>query len=1222
MQGAHAQTAYFRAGNSCSGATSGTFATSGPVTQITLCLDTLAANVGICGTTIQPQAASAAENGRFNITARTLGSTVPDPNNVSITFPVPINNPANATDFGGTSNTGNAGPAANGQILATFDLAPQATATNASYVIGLSAISEVQTTAPGGTCITSVTTAISPTITLNLLAAPSITSMAPPNGTSGTAYTHTYTATGSPAPTFMVTSGSLPPGLSLNGTTGAVTGTPTTPGTYMFTVTATNGVMPNATQSATVTIAAAAQTITFPDPGTQPFSASPYASGATASSGLTVTLSSTTPAVCTVMGLNIVFTTAGTCTINANQAGGSNMGVTYAAAPQVSRTFTITAGVPQPPTGVSGSAGFQSATISFTPPTNTGGSLLTGFTVTCTGMMPATASATGPASPLTVTGLTNGNTYTCSVVATNAQGNSAASASVMVTPVNIAPPAFTSSNMVPAMTVGVMMPTFNITASGGPSPTITQTGLLPTGVTFTGGTPTGTATLSGTPTTAGTFPITLTATNSQGTATQSITLTVNKANQTISFTGPMNQPFSTTPITLTATATSGLAVVFTSATTAVCTVSGTTLTIVTVGTCTINANQPGDANFNAAPQVQQSFTISQATQTITFGAASPATRDFSVAPFTISPLATASSGLPVTYTSATPAVCSVSGTSVSTLSLGTCTINANQAGNANFSAAAQQQQNITIVQGTQTITFGGPSQVQLTQTATLSASATSGLPVTFASTTPAICTTSGTNGATLTAVALGACSLTLSQAGNANFAAAPNVVATVQIIPLGGLTVTASANPSSYRQPVTLTIQVLGTNPTGTVSVVQNTTSGMVNNICTNVPLVSASARCVIPGAQLVTNPAFFTVSYSGDGVNAAGSFFHQQLVDVNAITLTANVNPLQILAGRQVTLKAMLVGRTFTSGVSFFENGTALSGCANLPVRLLPGTTEVGVAECVINAITAGTHRYAVTYPVGAGFKQVDLTVNAAASGPQDYTDMWWVGPSENGWGVSITQHGSIQFAVLFVYDDSGRPIFYAMPGGTWNQAQTAFTGQLYLPTGTPFSAYDASQWRANAPVGIATIAFTSANTATLSYTIGNRSGTKQITRQLFGADDGQPKLQVNDLWWGDTIENGWGINIAQQGRQLFPVWYTYNSQGNATWFAVPGGTWNGNVFTGDIYSTTSSAWLGVQYVPGSFAVNKVGTMTLTFTDQSNAVMTYTVNGLTQSKTITRQPY
>jgi hypothetical protein len=119
-----------------------------------------------------------------------------------------------------------------------------------------------------------------------------------------------------------------------------------------------------------------------------------------------------------------------------------------------------------------------------------------------------------------------------------------------------------------------------------------------------------TGVLTGTPTATGTFPLTISATNGSGTQMQAFTLTVSgQASQTITFSNPGTQTFSSAPITLMASASSGLSVTLSSSTPFVCSVSGTSLTMVATGTCTVNANQSGNASFVAAPQVSQSFGI-------------------------------------------------------------------------------------------------------------------------------------------------------------------------------------------------------------------------------------------------------------------------------------------------------------------------------------------------------------------------------------------------------------------------------------------------------------------------------------------------------------------------------------------------------------------------------------------------------------------------------------
>jgi mono/diheme cytochrome c family protein len=553
------------------------------------------------------------------------------------------------------------------------------------------------------------------TVTVAPPPAPVITSAAMFAATVGQAASYQITATNSPTSYNATSQGNcggtpISGNFSINSMTGLISGTPANAGAATIKVCATNA-GGTGSLDVEVTVSKANQSITFGAQGGQTympsgtFGLSPTAS---ASSGLAVTYSSLTPSVCSIAGTTVTMLAAGTCTIAADQAGNAN----YNAALQVTQGISIAATVPGAPTIGAATPGDTQAAIAFTPPANNGGSPISSYSARCN---PGNIMASGSASPITVTGLANGTTYTCDVRATNAVGNSAFSGAVMVTPQDTpVPPNITSANAA-AFTV-LSGGSFNVTATGTPAPTLAQSGSLPAGVSFVAAT----GVLSGTPASgmAGTYPLTFTATNNSGSVMQSFTLTVQKANQTIAFTGPASQAFSTAPITLSASATSGLTVTFASNTPSVCTVSGTTLTLVTVGTCSVTASQAGNADYNAANNVTQGFSVTQAAQTISFPAQSPAARDFLAgSTFPVNPTASASSGLPILYSSTTTSVCTVVGTMVTMVAPGTCTLAANQAGNANYGAAAQVTRSVTLnatVPGAPTIGTASPGNAQAT----------------------------------------------------------------------------------------------------------------------------------------------------------------------------------------------------------------------------------------------------------------------------------------------------------------------------------------------------------------------------------------------------------------------------------------------------------------------------------------------------------------------------
>jgi hypothetical protein len=189
-------------------------------------------------------------------------------------------------------------------------------------------------------------------------------------------------------------------------------------------------------------------------------------------------------------------------------------------------------------------------------------------------------------------------------------------------------------------------------------------------------------------------------------ASDSVNLTVNQANQSITFTQvPATATYGTNFIA-SANATSGLAVVFSSS--GGCTNSGGTYTM-TSGTtaCSVIANQSGNGNYLAAAQVTKSVSAYQASQSITFSVPPPASAPYQSA-FTIA--ASASSGLPVAYTSS--GICSNSGATYTILApSGSCTIYVNAGGNSNYLAAPQLRATTTGTKATPILTWPTPAPI-------------------------------------------------------------------------------------------------------------------------------------------------------------------------------------------------------------------------------------------------------------------------------------------------------------------------------------------------------------------------------------------------------------------------------------------------------------------------------------------------------------------------------
>ncbi|HQQ97292.1 MAG TPA: hypothetical protein PLX35_08510 [Cyclobacteriaceae bacterium] len=516
-------------------------------------------------------------------------------------------------------------------------------------------------------------------------------------------------------------------------------------------------------------VAKASQTITFNTLATKTYGDAPFNLGATASSGLTVTYASSDPTIASVSGTTVTILKAGSVTITASQAGDVN----YNAAPDVPQTLTInkkaqSIGFTIPGVYTYGDGAFllNGNTDSGLPVTYT--DLSATPLVTFSGVYPNISATIVQAGSTTIRASQAGN------------GNYLAAPNTDATLTVNKKTQTITFNPLPNATYGDAPITLTATSSSG----------LP--ISYTSSVSSVATTSVNILTIAGAGSTLITAIQSGNVNYLPATnvgqnLTVNKANQTITFSALPSKALTDPPFALGATASSGLPVSYVSSDLTIATISGSTVTLQNKsGFSNITASQAGNANFNAAtPVIQQLTVVPKTSQTITFNAL-PA-KIVGDASFNLT--ATATSGLAVTYTSGDPTVASISGSTVTILKAGTVTITASQGGDPTYAAAPDVQQTLTIGKGNQTITFGTLATVANTDPPfTLTATSSVGLPVTFSSSNTSLATISG-NTVTLGGSA-GTVTITASQAGNSDYNAASPVQQTLTIIARSAQTIT------------------------------------------------------------------------------------------------------------------------------------------------------------------------------------------------------------------------------------------------------------------------------------------------------------------------------------------------------------------------------------------------------------------------------------------------
>ena len=112
--------------------------------------------------------------------------------------------------------------------------------------------------------------------------------------------------------------------------------------------------------------------------------------------------------------------------------------------------------------------------------------------------------------------------------------------------------------------------------------------------------------------------------------------------------------------------------------------------------------------------------------------------------------------------------------------------------------------------------------------------------------------------------------------------------------------------------------------------------------------------------------------------------------------------------------------------------------------------------------------------------------------------------------------------------------------------------------------------------------------------------------------------------LWWNAPAESesGWGINFAHQGDIIFATWFTYDTTGKAWWLSMTAEKTADATYAGTLYRTSGSAFSAVPFDATKFTATPVGSATLHFPDDNNGTFAYTVNGVSQTKSIIRQVF
>ena len=404
--------------------------------------------------------------------------------------------------------------------------------------------------------------------------------------------------------------------------------------------------------------------------------------------------------------------------------------------------------------------------------------------------------------------------------------------------------------------------------------------------------------------------------------------------------------------------------------------------------------------------------------------------------------------------------------------------------------------------------------------------------------------------------------------------------------------------------------------------------------------LLGGPSSCTAASADLYDNYSRLDQAYSSLAgfLNPGGSggTCTYSLAPTNAsVGSGAASGSFTVTAAAGCTWSATSNASWLTSAASGNGNGTAsYSVAANTGSTPRTGTLTVGgqsfvVTQAATNASSSGN------LLANAGFESGDtawtqvpagtiLTNNASIA----HAGSWyaWLGGYDNGTDtlfqdVTIPASSSaarVQFWYLIntlettsttVYDQM--TVTLVNPSSGALLATLATFSNLSATSGWVQSpAYDVSAFRGQT-VRLKFVAVTDFSNIT-SFRVDDVS---------LSADSGSGTTNYTSMYWNPQ-ESGWGFNVNHQGDIIFATLFSYDASGNPMWLVLANGArqGTGTTFTGDLYRTTGSPFNAVPFGPATPV--KVGTMTVTFSGASDATLTYSVNGATVTKAITKQVF